>query len=183
MEILPFIYLQMKHQRSYLQDLAGNYTKPLEELSQQLKSIGNSKMDLYTGALSTLEILEEIKNQLLQNDHFQPIDYKNWLQENNGYQKIQLSDQSSWTLRLGNTTKQYIHLHPGRHSKDTIRVSAGVLKTAIITLIAANQQVIETIDEKSINEVRITYLNLSPIKWNQTTSQISKIIRLLTTEN
>ena len=177
----PFLYLQIKHQRSYLQDLVNKLkcAKSLEELSQDLKSVGQSKMDLYTGQLTTKQITEEIKNQLRHSGHFEPTDYQEWLNENDGYQTLCISDGSTWTLRLGNKTEQYIHLHPGRHSKDTIRVNAGVLKTAILAVAAFHQGKIETIDQKSINDLRVNYLNLSPIKWKKSTSQISTIIDLL----
>jgi len=90
-----------------------------------------------------------------------------------------LIDKSVWTLRLGENTERHIHLHPGRHSPQTIRVKAATLKTAILCLCLVNAGQTETIETVTINEIRKKYLNEPPIKSFISASGLGRMISLL----
>jgi hypothetical protein len=85
--------------------------------------------------------------------------YKEQLMKNGHYIECDLSDCSTWTLRLGIDDTQYIHIHPSRYARHTLRVKAGVLKTAIAFL--ARQE--KDVSTATVNAVR-RELDLSPVK-------------------
>jgi hypothetical protein len=153
--------------------------KELEELKSYLLKIGESQMDLYFGDYSPTEVSDQILNLLGRKKIFSLEQYKDWLVKNRkGYQLLKLIDKSVWTLRLGENTERYIHLHPGRHSPQTVRVKATTLKTAILCLCLVNAGQTETIETVTINEIRKKYLNEPPIKSFISASGLGRMISL-----
>lgn len=137
-------------------------------------------MDLYCGNYSPSEISERIIIELKQKKVFSLGSYKDWLTENKtDYQLLKLTDESIWTLRLGENLERYVHIHPGRYSPSTRRVKALTLKSAIFTLCFEKIGEQKLLDIEQINHVRRNYLNEPPLKSVSKESGIGKLLELL----
>jgi len=90
-----------------------------------------------------------------------------------------LQDNSLWTLRLSEEDEKFIHIHPSRHSLNTIRVRATTLQTAIAVSLISRIKAVSPTDVKIINEVRKQFFNQSQIKVVYKNSGLGKIISLL----
>jgi len=155
-------------------------THEIAKLKSILLKVGDSQMDLYYGQHAAQEISSQIVIYLKRGNYFLPEQYKKWLSEHDKrYKLIELSDKSIWTLRLGEKTEEYVHIHPARYSPLTIRVKATTLKTAILVLCLNKLGEIELIDTETINQIRKKYLSETTIKSLTKASGLQKIIDLL----
>ncbi|MEO1050434.1 MAG: hypothetical protein AAFX87_07400 [Bacteroidota bacterium] len=182
------IFNSIKHHLGYIRSriewAVQNEADYLSPILSELLFIGSSTMDLYTGSLLSTEIMLDISNTLRQTGHFEKAAYLEWLQENDGgYQLVEINDGSSWTLRKGDDELKYIHIHPARHAKFSVRVHANALKTAILALIIGRISSSDPCDVSLVNEVRKNMLDLSPIKSVTNDSGIGEVIALLSNEN
>lgn len=149
----------------------------IEKLKGCLLRTGESQMDLYLGKHTVEEIAQQLLEHLYRKSINSLKEYKNWLGKGNkDYQLIKLRDNSIWTLRLSESSNNYVHIHPGRYSPHTVRVKAATLKTVIMVIALHKLNAVSTIDTESVNDVRIKYLNEPPIK---SISKASGLVRLL----
>jgi len=166
---LPYI-------KSFVKTSIQNFDPSL--ISNELKLIGESQMDLYTGNLNTKiifsETIEFLRLQKIEDYH----SFSNWIKNENNFFTYKLSDHSLWVLRSGIDEKKFIHIHPGRHSLNTIRVKSGVLKSAIATNIVSSVYNKE-ISVQLVNEARVDLCSLSPIKALKQEEGILKMIDLI----
>jgi hypothetical protein len=139
--------------------------KDIDNLPDILLKIGESQMDLYISILSPNQISENIIEQLKGMNVLSSSEYKEWLfNDKKDYQLLKLPDKSVWVLRWGVDRNRYIHIHPGRHSTNTIRVKFLTLKTAICIL-SLNKIFGGTADNLSlINSLREKFLKAPPLK-------------------
>lgn len=144
----------------------------------QLKSLGNSQFDYYIGKLLVEDIKLEVYEYLNTNQLLDCAIYKEWLDKQNGYREIELSDSSRWVLRFVDK-QQFVHLHPSRYSKHTIRLKANVLKTVFCTLLFHNWQEDE-FDIGQVNHCRTNYLQLSAIDESENHEELQRIFQLFT---
>ena len=81
------------------------------------------------------------------------------------WKKITLPDESKWLIKKGNKEERYIHIHPAKFSEHTIQVRATTLKT-VLTLCIHKIPIHDDAEHnlRSVNEQRISFLQLSPIK-------------------
>jgi len=173
-----------KHHKNYICNKIENYSDQKEtgfkDLKRNLVHIGGSQTDLYTGTLSVPQIMQNITRELLKYNIKNKKSYKNWLQKSGkDYRNISLQDNSLWTLRLSEVDEKFIHIHPSRHSKNTVRVRSTTLKTAIAVKLISKMKTVSPTDLKLINEVRKNLLNESPVKAVYKKSGLVKIILLL----
>ena len=159
----PILFNPFKHHLSFIRKYIDSYNqKDYNQLKIDLLKIGNSQMDLYFGELSIDNIVEEVIafltnfNLLEKEVFFQHID------KSGGFIKISLSDQSTWVLRKGENPTFFVHIHPARYSKYTIRIKASTLKSTIATSVCFQNSSSIGVDE--LNKARVNLLNLSPIK-------------------
>jgi len=89
---------------------------------------------------------------------------------------LTLSDGSVWVLRKGVESAHYVHIHPGRYSKYSIRVKATTLKSAIAIKIFYGELSITSLGK--INDAR-KFLNISPIKNLDPKKSIGKMLTIL----
>ncbi|MDU1889795.1 MAG: hypothetical protein E6767_03825 [Dysgonomonas sp.] len=150
------------HLHSDINWLIENESKWNEEVDLQLKSIGDSVLDYYTGILSPEQIKEEVYIYLQDQNLLEKNVYDSWIRGNSGYREIVLSDGSTWVLRTINK-QSFIHIHPGRRSKYTLRVKANTLKTVLCALLFEDIDLFK-FDLNLINIYRDNYLDLSRIK-------------------
>jgi hypothetical protein len=179
---LPITFNCWKHHAGFIKDQIKSlhHAKISEEhLRKILLVIGESQMDIYLGKLSPQEISDNIVIKLKKMNAYKFKDYKNWIcEEGKEYKLVKISDNSVWTLRLGNKKERYIHIHPGRYSPKTIRVKALTLKTAIAALIKYGND-IHLINTACINDVRIKILNSPPVKKVSADSAVLRVINIL----
>jgi hypothetical protein len=154
--------------RTFIKDASANVQY------EELRRIGTSQMDLYIGALTIDAISNELLNLLAKDDFLAEDKYKKQLVAKDGYMEYSLSDGTAWTLRLGEIGQQYIHIHPSRYTKNTVRVKAGILKTAIAFLAERRTD----FSTETINEIRIN-LGLSPIKSVDETKGIQAMLNIM----
>ena len=175
-----------KHHANFIKSQSDLFQKnkiSRAELYKLLLIIGESQMDLYLGKLNPKQISDEIINNLRILDADNYTGYYRWLTEKGkSYKELDLSDNSVWTLRLGNEKKKYIHIHPGRYSPLTVRVRAITLKTTIALKSLAKDNYSEQMNLNSINEVRTNLLKLPPLKSISSSSGIGKFLNIFNKE-
>ena len=164
----PIKFNRFKHHLSYLinriEKIGTANGFHFETLKDELKVIGNSTLDLYTGALYPDEIITLIEEGLIKDERLSINAYRNWvLGLGKDFKMIRLPDDSEWTLRWSDHPVQYIHIHPARYSNHTIRVHANALKTALAAVAWSALNQIRP-DLKTINHVRENILSFPPIK-------------------
>jgi hypothetical protein len=166
------LFNTLKHHLGYIQTFAK--INNLDNAKEQLLSIGASQMDLYIGELSVQDIENQIVAHLNKNNILDKTLFENFIESQKDFFEITLSDSSRWTLRKGNDVTHYIHIHPSRYSIHTIRVRAGILKTAISLELSK----IENYNTLIINTLRIE-LGLSPIKQMEDSVGLEKMVKIL----
>lgn len=156
----PIRFNPLKHHRSYiLKALQENVSEKIIDL---LEPICNNYIDIYTGALTPEEIGAQVAGILESMNKFSKSDFRKWVGETNGYRQIKLTDGSQWIVREGLEKDQYIHLHPARTGKYSLRFKGSTLKTALMILLM-NPSIKQILSLEKVNQVRIQ-IGLSPVK-------------------
>lgn len=184
--LLPFPVLMnpLKHHAGYIIDYINRIeiisAAGVEKLKTDLKEIGKSQMDLYSGNLSLEEIAEGIKLFLNSNHLLEKKAYILWLNSSGQrFRTITLMDGSKWILLPGNLPVRWVHIHPARYSPFTLRVRSDTLKTAIAVICYCNNYGPGYPDLNVINQTRINLLHLSPMKEISPEKGTGKLIRIL----
>lgn len=176
----PILFHPLKHHLQYIRfyiKTAGISSKA--EIIAALQTIGASQLDLYTGELDPQQIAIETIAYLEQHDLLSPKDYSTYLAARAAdYRVIRLSDNTDWVLRWGVQLNRYVHLHPARYARNTIRIKATSLKTAIATLIFSYRTGSE-VDLHLVNKARTEWLGLSQIKYLPVNEGLGRVINLL----
>ncbi|MCY1723365.1 hypothetical protein OU798_23645 [Prolixibacteraceae bacterium Z1-6] len=162
---VPITFNPQKHHFRFLLSEIGYWkTMELPKVKNDLLLIGNNLIDFYLGSLSVQQICNESIRFFQQKEINDEEKFTHWLKGAN-YKKMTLSDQSEWLVKKGNSHTHYIHIHPAKFSKHTIRVRAATLKT-VIALLVNSVSIQKSISKNllSINSVREKMLGLSPIK-------------------
>lgn len=176
----PIAFNCWKHHLGFVRgclDKQTNYTKSDAFIREIIQFIGDSQFDFYIGEQTPLSIANEILSMLEKNSVLALPDYTNWLAEDGSdYRCISISDGSNWTLRLGQGAR-YVHIHPSRHSKKTVRVKSSTLKSVYAFLFHYGISEVEISIEK-INFVRSRLAKLPSLKPNSPLAAITRIIKL-----
>lgn len=157
---VPIRFNPLKHHRNFM--LSTLTSRSPEEIKGLLEPVCNNYNDVYTGALSPTAIGKEIIRILTKEKVLRKDDFDRWLKINNGYRKLSLEDGSEWIVRLGNEDERYIHLHPSRDGKHTVRFKGSSLKTVFL-MKTMQKDSAETITLERVNQARLL-VGLSPIK-------------------
>ena len=170
MEIpVPITFNPQKHHFAFLKKQLQQWKKmDWQDIQPEFLSMGSNLLDFYYGKLSVEIICREClaflqKNQLTEKDIF-----FNWLGDLE-YRKMELSDHSLWVVKKGVDTLRFVHIHPAKQSPHTLRVRATTLKT-VLALQIHNIPIQKEIKKnlEIVNEIRVKYLQLSPVKSLQT---------------
>jgi len=177
----PILFNFWKHHLYFL--LAEIKKKPdknvIEFLKIQMRKIGNSTTDLYTGNMNITEIAEFCIAKLKKMHRFRKDTYLKWLNTSpEAYQQLNFPDGSVWILKIGIEEGRHIHIHPGRNVPHTLRVKANILKTAYLANLFAFEDNISPLDINLINRIRAEILGLSPIKFVTMNQDLGKVIYL-----
>jgi hypothetical protein len=170
----PFIFNRFKHHLGTVRAALRDESR--DQIEINLKQIGDSIMDLYTGDLSAEQLFEEIANQLIALNIYESTLYESFLNENEHYYKLTVSDASEWVLLMGNDLKHFVHIHPARYSAHSLRVKATNWKTVIATKAAYPDST--KLDLQQINLIR-KQLDLSPLKSMASASALMRLLELI----
>jgi hypothetical protein len=180
----PFQFNPLKHHLSQIREFIsarlaeGNKTE-IKDLVRELKHIGTSVMDVYTGSLRMDEIYGEVA-EFLKKEKLSDIKrFSAWTGTNfNDFRLIILSDSSQWMLKFHDDEKRFVHLFPARQSPHSFRVKANTLKSAIIYYLIIGK---DFITREDLNSGR-SLLGLSPVKNTAETEAITEMIEILRKE-
>lgn len=180
----PFQFNPLKHHLVYIREfiserLAEEKNIDIKSLVRELKHIGTSVMDIYTGKLPVDKICKEVLEFLDKNKLVGVKEFSGWTGiQYSDFKIVTSSDSSQWMLKYHKDEKSYVHIFPGRQSPHTIRVKANTLKSAILYYIIIGK---DFISRKDLNHAR-SLLGLSPIKDPSETEAITEMIEVLRIE-
>lgn len=178
---LPFLCNPLKHHLGFIKNYIDNILKAgvsVDNLSvvKDLKHLGGSLMDVYTGSLSTEVIIEEISDFLTDNKLNERDSFIRWVGKNaKDFKTITLSDQSQWILKYYNNDLRYVHPFPSRYSPHSFRVKANTLKSAILYVVCIGK---DYVTEEDLNLAR-AIAGLSPVREVTDTEAITEMIEML----
>ncbi len=180
----PILFNVLKHHHMSLQALIEDAVERgvsfLPALADRLLVLGDNLMDLYLGELSVSQVSGTVLSMLSDQQTLEYSSFSTWVEGKTSYQVVTLAyDQSKWVLRLSDDQERYIHLHPGRWSPASSRVRAYALKTAVMTIVAAKIFKQDVLDVMLVNQMRMEYLGLSPIREISPNNGVGKLIMLL----
>ncbi len=177
----PIAFNCWKHHFGFVRNILNNPTNNSKNdnyIREIIQFIGESQFDYYLGNLDVFVVANEVSDYLKSQNAFNQIDYKEWLNsEGADFRCISLSAGSNWTLRLGQGNDRYIHIHPSRHSKKTVRVKSSSLKTAYAFLFFYGLSDAEISIEK-VNYVRNRIAKLPALKPHSPLTALRRILDL-----
>ena len=177
----PFQFNPLKHHLSFIKEFVSLWQSEdkapeINSLVKELKHIGTSVMDVYTGQLEINAILKEIIKLLESKDLISEKSFELWAGNSfSSYRIISLSDSSEWAVKFHNQKGRFVHLFPARESPHTFRIKANTLKSAILYYIIIGK---DFISREDLNKAR-ELLELSPVKDSAETDAITKMIEIL----
>ncbi len=176
----PFLFNPLKHHLGFIKEFASLKSErsdfEINALIRELKHIGSSVMDVYTGSLSISEIYNEVKEILLVKKILQIDLFCRWIGLNiSDFRIISLSDGSQWTLKFKDNKTRFVHFFPARNSKHTFRVKSNTLKSAVLYYIFVGKDLVLSDDINSIRPL----LGLSPIKDIIDSEAITEMVEIL----
>jgi len=157
---LPVRFNPFKHHRNYILGILGCAAP--EDIISLLDPVCNNYIDIYTGMMTPEAIVNDVIHVLKSKQVFQVNDFTRWVASKDGYQQIQLEDQSDWIIRKGELAERYIHIHPNRKGTFTIRFKGSSLKT-IYLLKTCFADFPESLSLEKVNRIRMQ-IGLSPVK-------------------
>jgi len=177
----PVLFNPLKHHLGFIREYiltrsdTDNNTG-ITTLIRELKHIGTSVMDIYTGSLMISQIGEEIIDYLSVNALLYSEKFASWTgRDIKDFKIITLSDGSQWTLKYHDNMLRWVHIFPSRGSVHTFRIKSNTLKSALLYYILIGKDYITGDD---LNRVR-PLLGLSPVKDAVDTRAITEMIEIL----
>lgn len=162
---LPIQYNPYKHHfRFLLSEITEWQNSDWIVTEKAMLSIGTNLFDFYLGNLTPEQICKASLHYFETKNITTETDFSNWM-GNSEWKKITLPDESKWLIKKGNQADRYLHIHPAKFSKHTIRIRATTLKT-VLTLCVHKIPILDDteLNLQAVNQQRILYLQLSPIK-------------------
>ncbi|TAL60063.1 MAG: hypothetical protein EPN88_16420 [Bacteroidetes bacterium] len=177
----PFLFNPLKHHLGFIKefinlrvDSESNYD--IKSLIKELKHLGTSVMDIYTGRLSVTGICNEVDAFLKNKKILQRILFSIWTgADTTDFKIISISDGSQWTLKYHENEIRYVHIFPARLSPHSFRVKSNTLKSAVLYYIMIGKDYVSNDD---LNKVR-PLLGLSPINDSADNKAILEMIEIL----
>ena len=157
---IPVRFNTIKHHGDYLLHLLQGSS--CNEVIDLLDPVCNNYIDIYTGSMTPKDIGDAVVSLLKSKKALGLVTFTGWIGGERGYRKIKLEDESEWVVRKSNDGERYVHLHPARTGRFTMRFKGSTLKTVYLLKVGL-QGARETPSVESVNRVRVR-ANLSPIK-------------------
>jgi len=146
------------------------------DLIKELKHLGTSVMDVYSGELTIRRICKEVLEFLSEKRLADRKLFSLWTGVRmNEFKVISLSDGSEWTVKYHNNNSRFVHIFPARGSRNSFRVKSNTLKSALLYYIKVGKDYITGDD---LNRVR-PMIGLSPVKDAIDTEAIVEMIEIL----
>jgi hypothetical protein len=176
----PVLFHALKHHVLYIREFIRlQHMADEASLKAALRTIGRSQLDLYLGALSPLQIATETIDYLQEQGALEYDAYRGFISGAGAdYRVFTLSDGSDWVLRWGEVAGRHVHLHPARYSRETMRVKANTLKTAIAVNVEIRRDR-QQLNLQLINQVRTQWLELAPVPVFLPNSTLAHLVQLL----
>jgi hypothetical protein len=173
---LPVTFNPHKHHLGFLKLQIETWKQQNRESVQTaLLCLGENLIDIYFGQLSVEQICNECIAYFRGIHSLEKTAFTDWLGPHE-YRKIRLSDSSVWVVKKGVDPERYIHIHPGKHSPFSTRVRATTLKTVIaLQVCSVHFQNNRTENLRAVNETRVSFLKLSPVKSIQSGKGIEQL--------
>ena len=177
----PILFNPLKHHLGFIRDFVNSRTEDERnssdnDLIKELKHLGTSVMDIYSGALSVGNICKEVLKFIFEHRLSGKMAFSVWAGGNpDDYRVVQLSDGSQWTFKYHNNISRFIHIFPARGSRYSFRVKSNTLKSALLYYIKVGKDYITSDD---LNRVR-PLLGLSPVRNAVDTEAIVEMIEML----
>jgi len=177
----PILFNPLKHHLGFIREFIYQKTEsePNHDriiLIKELKHLGTSVMDVYSGSLLISNICREVQEFLEKNKLSEKELFAQWVGiMMNDFRLISLSDSSQWTLKYYENSQRFVHIFPARGSRYTFRVKSNTIKSALLYYILIGKDFISGDD---LNKVR-PLLGLSPIKDPMDTEAITEMIEIL----
>jgi hypothetical protein len=175
----PIVFNPLKHDLAYIKEFIACRAEKEYELKpvlKDIKHIGTSVMDVYSGALTSVELFSQVIRFLKIGKLDSGIAFANWTGTRfKDLKVITLSDNSEWALKFHNDVLRYVHLFPARSGPHSFRVKANTLKSAVLYLILIGK---DYLSDDDLNFVR-SLLGLSPIKDANEADSITRMIEVL----
>jgi len=177
----PILFNPLKHHLGFIRSFVTLNDKyginsSDTELVRELKHLGTSVMDVYSGALSISKICNEVREFLFEKKLFDRKLFSLWTGTSmNEYKVIPLSDESEWTVKYHNSTKRFVHIFPARESRYSFRVKSNTLKSALLYYIKVGK---DYVTGEDLNRVR-PIIGLSPVRDAVDAEAITEMIEIL----
>jgi hypothetical protein len=177
----PILFNPLKHHLGFIREFICKKTEiepdsDIKNLTRELKHLGTSVMDVYTGSLRIKSICEEVVEFLRHRELYGRDSFSAWTGiKMHEFRIITISDDSQWTLKYHDKNHRFVHIFPARSSRHTFRVKSNTLKSALLYYILIGKDFITGDD---LNRVR-PLLGLSPVKDAVDTEAILEMIEIL----
>ncbi|RAI97547.1 hypothetical protein LX64_05055 [Chitinophaga skermanii] len=169
------LFHPFKHHLATINAFITSHQGQLPQHIQTVKTLGASQFDCYTGMLTVEELEAQTGEQLRLLHIHTKEEYAAWIAEHDGYREITLSDGATWTLRMIDKPN-FVHLHPSRYAKHTVRVKANAMKTLVCCMM---MEAAATLDIERLNFYRANFLQLPPLVEQGNHEEILKVYALL----
>jgi hypothetical protein len=176
----PFLFNPVKHHLGFIRefiDLNIDASQlDVQKLARELKHLGTSVMDIYTGSLPVRHICREVIEFLESKNIVTIGNYSHWIgKDADCFHIITLSDGSQWTFKHHSNPLRFVHFFPARNSQHTFRVKGNTMKSALIYNIIIGK---DLVTREDLNKVR-PLLGLSPVKDPVDAEAILEMIEIL----
>jgi hypothetical protein len=177
----PLVFTPLKHHLGYIKNFilentgAGRPDANIEVV-KELRHIGGSVMDIYTGEMTDTEIGEEFLCYIRSKKLSDRKVYCKWAGTGAlDFKTIWLSDGSQWVMKYHDNEQRFVHFFPARFSPHSFRIKANTLKSAILYQIFVGK---DYVTEEDLNTAR-AIASLSPVNDIFDTEAISEMIEML----
>jgi hypothetical protein len=176
----PYLFNPIKHHLGFIKEFINhnidNYKSDNQSISKEIRHIGGSVMDIYSGTLSIRNICNEAEEFLKKKEISAYESFAVWAGTGiDSFRNIKLSDESLWTLKFHNNPQRFVHIFPARNSRYTFRVKSNTIKSALIYNIIIGKDLVTSDD---LNKARLLF-GLSPVKDAVDTGAILEMIEIL----
>jgi hypothetical protein len=178
---VPILFNPLKHHLGFIREFieincGANSIDDNQAIVRELKHIGGSVMDVYSGTLSYNEIGDELLCYVNTKKLSGPEEFHKWSGiDPNDFRTIYLSDGSNWVLKYYDHKHRFVHAFPARFSPFSFRIKANTLKSAILYQIFIGK---DFITEEDLNTAR-AIAGLSPVRDVFDTEAITEMIDIL----
>ena len=177
----PILFNPLKHHLGFIKDFVGTRSEAGRkiddnDLVKELKHLGTSVMDVYSGKLSVNIICGEVLDFLFEKKLSDRITFSAWTGiKMDEFRILHLSDGSEWTIKYHDNNSRFVHIFPARGSCYSFRVKSNTLKSALLYYIKVGKDYVTGDDLNSVRPV----LGLSPVRDAVDTEAIVEMIEII----